>query len=232
MSYDITDEIIKTFPEEYREDLLWAKTNKVRINFLDYKDFCLATQYLNDRKFNRFLELGVLHGGSILLLSHYINNGGAAIGVDNLSALSNNPDDIIVNILHKRILPVFDRISNTKEINTQFVRSSSTEWLLSAHEKFDLIHIDAGHTVEDFLRDFLLSYDRLSENGMLLIDDCSILHTGVVRGSAIGWRIISELISVRSASENCRYGCVDRNLKNDSVLLPLIDMAKAWPLGL
>ncbi|MGD9658441.1 MAG: class I SAM-dependent methyltransferase [Methylocystis sp.] len=38
--------------------------------------------------------------------------------------------------------------------------------------EFDLIFIDGLHTFEQSLRDFISSLSRLSENGLILIDDC------------------------------------------------------------
>lgn len=230
MAYDITDEMIAGFPNQYKDDLRWARENRVRVNYMNYTDFRTAERHLEGRTFQKILELGVLWGGSALMLSHFIPKEGVLLGIDSLQSLSDHPIALQMKMTQERILPVFDYISKKREISASFQKSTTTEWLLSSKEKYDLIHVDAGHDIESFFRDIILSYAILNDGGILLIDDCSIWKG--VRGSAIGWRLIRDRVSPNETHDNERYGVITKNESNNKFFLPLVETAKVWPFGL
>ena len=231
MAFDITDSMIDTYPEEYREDLKWAQNHRVRLNFYDYIDFCKAKRFIENRRFGSFLELGVLYGGSVLLFSRFIKPGGRVVGVDNMSSFSNIKQESINNIIADRITPLFNRIAEIRYLCPRFVQKNSIDWMLQSNETFDLIHVDTNHDIDSFVRDLIVAYGKLSKGGLLLLDDCNVQINGVVRGSAIGWRLIRDRVGLDIKDENDRYGCVPKTDENDRFLLPLLDHFKDWPLG-
>jgi predicted O-methyltransferase YrrM len=76
----------------------------------------------------------------------------------------------------------------------------SKEALLQlGHRMFDLIYVDGSHLFEDVIVDVVFSADRLSDGGLLVLDDCTDPHVlKVVKFLRRNWRELFEELNVAS----------------------------------
>ena len=71
---------------------------------------------------------------------------------------------------HKYTIPCYEKIKETFGDRINIIIGDSTKTLNDINDKYDLIHIDGGHTVEIANCDIINSY-RLSKKGTILIMD-------------------------------------------------------------
>lgn len=97
------------------------------------------------------------------------------------AVLYNNPN--IKNVLifdinhHKYTYPCFEKIKKDfPNINFEFIPGDSTKTIpdYDSNIKYDFIHIDGGHTKEIAKSDIVNCKKFITDNGILLIDDCII----------------------------------------------------------
>jgi hypothetical protein len=107
----------------------------------------------NTRQIKSLLELGLMHGASLLLWEKYLRLE-ICVGIDNGKLLRNNP-------LH---------LAGSKSkiiIGNAFSRSIFT----NLRDKFDIIIDDANHTLYQQSRTACLYTKKLSTKGVLIIED-------------------------------------------------------------
>jgi predicted O-methyltransferase YrrM len=71
---------------------------------------------------------------------------------------------------HRYTMKCYEKLKETFGERINIVLGDSTKTLLNIHDKFDLIHIDGGHSTEVAESDIINSY-RLSKSGTILIMD-------------------------------------------------------------
>ncbi len=111
-----------------------------------------------------------------LLLNKNIKNVmeiGFNAGFSTLLMLISNPNITITCFdlgEHKYTLPCYEKIKETYGERVNIIIGDSTKTLQNIDDKFDLIHIDGGHSTEVANSDIINSY-RLSKQGTILIMD-------------------------------------------------------------
>lgn len=221
----ITKEIIEQYPERFQPDLTWAMANGVARTFDRFEPLQGMVEYLdqNQTPIRDFLEIGVYFGLGSLLLSNYVEAGGTVTGCDCLDFKDFTPQQIDAHRHHIR--RVYNHIGHIRQVTTKFHEVASLDYLRVTDRQFDLIHVDANHMLEPFIRDTILAYNRLRPNGILLLDDVRGMDNPVsVLGSALGWRLIRDRVSVKPFV-NGRYGIVRRTPENDEFFKSLFEMA-------
>ncbi len=126
-----------------------------------------AIEYLGDRKFDNFVELGSAYGGSLWIYSNTLCTKNA-----NIIAVDSRHDPSLVYTVNK-----------LKELgkNIKFIIESTNATRNAINQvKFDidLLHIDANHSYESTKKDYEMWGAKVKKGGVILFHD-AVLHTGV-----------------------------------------------------
>ena len=122
--------------------------------------------YLTNLDMNRikYLEIGSLHGGSLLTFHNMFGPNVESTCIDQFSNCDYNE--------HEQNYEIFKM--NTKQLGNKNVhlRMPSYEILpLLQKDYFDVIYIDGNHYLSSILEDAVLCYRKLKSNGYLIMDD-------------------------------------------------------------
>ena len=129
-------------------------------NIAEMESVC---EYLKDRKFDSFVELGVDRGGSLFVYSNVLCADNAKIwAVDTVI----RPDlRFIIEKLKKKF------------VNTTFIQNHSHNLAPIFNESVELLHIDAGHSYNPGIKvDWDAWYPKVKSGGVILLHDT--LDTG------------------------------------------------------
>ena len=147
---------------------LKIKNKNINDDFFNYiKDFKFSRNYFKhnppiwyeilnknfflNKKVN-VLEIGTFEGMSFLFFQKYLQ-------LENLYCV-----DVIENENFK--------LNKKKFKNYKFFNISSDDFFKKITDiKFDIIYVDGSHCAKDVYNDVINSYHKLSENGILIIDD-------------------------------------------------------------
>ena len=147
---------------------LKVKNKKINDDFFNYiKDFKFSRNYFKhnppiwyeilnknfflNKKVN-VLEIGTFEGMSFLFFQKYLQ-------LENLYCV-----DVIENENFK--------LNKEKFKNYKFFNTSSDDFFKKITDiKFDIIYVDGSHYAKDVYNDIINSYHKLTENGILIIDD-------------------------------------------------------------
>ena len=147
---------------------LKIKNKKINDDFFNYlKDFKFSRNYFKhnasiwyeilnknfflNKKVN-VLEIGTFEGMSFLFFQKYLQ-------LENLYCV-----DVIENENFK--------LNKEKFKNYKFFNTSSDDFFKKITDiKFDIIYVDGSHYAKDVYNDIINSYHKLTENGILIIDD-------------------------------------------------------------
>ena len=147
---------------------LKIKNKNINDDFFNYiKDFKFSRNYFKhnppiwyeilnknfflDKKVN-VLEIGTFEGMSFLFFQKYLQ-------LENLYCV-----DVVENENFK--------INKEKFKNYKFFNTSSDDFFKKITDiKFDIIYVDGSHYAKDVYNDIINSYHKLTENGILIIDD-------------------------------------------------------------
>tara|TARA_B100001939_G_scaffold326713_1_gene320418 strand:- start:111 stop:827 length:717 start_codon:yes stop_codon:yes gene_type:complete len=147
---------------------LKIKNKKIDDDFFNYlKDFKFSRNYFKhnasiwyeilnknfflNKKVN-VLEIGTFEGMSFLFFQKYLQ-------LENLYCV-----DVIENENFK--------LNKEKFKNYKFFNTSSDDFFKKITDiKFDIIYVDGSHYAKDVYNDIINSYHKLTENGILIIDD-------------------------------------------------------------
>lgn len=226
MAHDISDELIRSFPPFWSNEMEWAQANRVRVNWKTYSEIEPVFEFISREERNglviqNMLEIGVFWGISSLLFSKFVNLGGKLVGVDSLEGFNMSDEDRLGRV-KPRIEMVYEQIRVTYGIKTDFRIERSIDYLTNTAERFDLIHVDGLHTLDGFLYDVILSYARLNPGGVIICDDVEMYPNGQnIPGSALGWRLMKDIVSELPYT-NGRYAFIRKNLRNDQYFGELI----------
>ena len=156
--------LIQILKEYYNIIMELPLSEHHRYNFQIPQNFDEVLQvldYLGDRKFNNFVEIGNAHGGSLWVYSNLLcNNMITAIDP------STTPDLRIVSVKLKERFPLFRRIPDFS-YNVKV-------------DNIDLLHIDGSHKYEDIKRDVKDWFPRVIKGGIILLHD-TIAYDGPKR---------------------------------------------------
>lgn len=106
-----------------------------------------------------YLELGVEKGGSALFLLLCMDN------YDSITLIDQRSSDIFLKARSK-----IDEL-RTEQIHYLISKTNDSKTLANLNDKFDLIHIDAGHMYHQVYEDLDLYVPKISDSGIVVIDD-------------------------------------------------------------
>ena len=122
----------------------------------------------------KYLEIGCLHGGSLL---YFHNTFGPNVDSTCIDPFSNCDYYLEYNTEHEINYEIFK--INTEQLGNKnvHIRKPSSEVLpLLENDFFDVIYIDGNHNLSNILEDGVLSYRKLKTNGYLIMDDVNWGH--------------------------------------------------------
>ena len=117
----------------------------------------------------QYLEIGTLHGGSLLMFHNMFGPNVHSVSVDPFSNCDYYQE---YDSLHETNFEIFK--INTQQLGDKNIhlRKPSYEVLPSFENNFfDVIYIDGNHNLSSILEDAVLSYRKLKTNGYLIMDD-------------------------------------------------------------
>jgi len=124
-------------------------------------------EYLKNRKFNKYADVGLSFSGSLWLYANLLCSETANVwGID--IRVMNSTATIIKDTLKKKGQSVKLIQGDSKYIGKQL------------KEKFDLVHIDAQHGYGDVSEDFFIYYNKLIKNGVIILHD-TLLQQGCIQ---------------------------------------------------
>lgn len=124
----------------------------------DIEDIELVIDYLKDKKFNHFVELGVAHGGTLWIYSHLLCNEKAKI--------------VGVEMTVRNELRFIEKKLKNKGKNVEIYNIHSHNLAPSYNEVIDLLHIDAGHSYNPGVKvDWDMWYPKVIKGGVILLHD-------------------------------------------------------------
>jgi ubiquinone/menaquinone biosynthesis C-methylase UbiE len=125
---------------------------------LNIREVYRVKNYMQDRKFGKFLEIGVCDGGSLWLYSQlFCKPSAEIIGID----INEKPCAVkVVSALGRNFDSAAYIIANADEIVDTF-----------QDNYFDLIHIDANHTYKELKKNFDNYIPKLTDFGIMLLHD-------------------------------------------------------------
>lgn len=125
----------------------------------------MLAEYIGDRKFNYYVELGGGNGGSLWFYSN----------------LFCTPSATIICIEPKRMVALLHVINKLEEKGFKVRHTQSWSYVKQIYESIndtiDLLHIDASHLYEDVRQDFNMYYPKVAKGGIILLHDI-IAHKG------------------------------------------------------
>lgn len=120
-------------------------------------------EYLDGRKFNNFVEIGVSRGGSFFIYTKtLLANGGKARGFD----IQYYPEQLLTIDYLKKCNYDVDILIHHSYYGAKIFSSG-----------IDLLHIDGSHDLESIHNDFNLWYPKIIAGGVVLLHD-TMLHEG------------------------------------------------------
>ena len=126
--------------------------------------------YLNINRNNvEYLEIGSLHGGSLLMFHNMFGPNVHSTSIDPFCDCDYYPE---YTTEHERNFEIYN--INTEQLGDKnvHIRKPSYEVLPTLQNNFfDAIYIDGNHNLSNILEDAVLCYRKLKPNGYLIIDD-------------------------------------------------------------
>ena len=139
---------------------------------ISYPDVCVRWPiYLRDldKQCIHYLEIGSLHGGSLLMFHNLFGPNVHSTSIDPFSTCDSYCE--YVNE-HERNYEIYK--INTEQLGDKntHIRKPSYEILpLLQNNFYDVIYIDGNHNLSSILEDAVLCYRKLKPNGYLIMDD-------------------------------------------------------------
>ena len=127
--------------------------------------------------------------------------------------LDSNPK--IKNVLifdinsHKYTEPTFNQVKKwNKSTNFNFIKGDSTRTipLYNVDKKFDLIHIDGGHSFQIAKQDIINCKKFATNNHLLIIDDCNNKNTNKCLKGAVKYCIDNKIIKILDLPSDLEQG--------------------------
>lgn len=125
---------------------------------INIQEVLAIKKYLNGRKFNRFLEIGVCDGGSLWLYGNLFCTPASIIGTIDRKATPCG--SLVIKELRRQDKLVFSYEEDCNDIRDAF-----------PDKYFDFIHLDGDHHYEAVKKDFDSYIPKLTDDGVMLIHD-------------------------------------------------------------
>jgi hypothetical protein len=174
--------------EKYFHEIVYKVKSEITENLLpiikqinEPLEGCLFSEHLS----NKITDFGLENAINISNILHNINNQniinileiGFNAGFSSLLMLYSNPNVHItcVDICdHKYTIPCYNWIYEKFKNRITFIKGNSEEVLpdlVNKNKKYDLIHIDGGHSYKTFFHDVQNSIKLLNKESLVIIDD-------------------------------------------------------------
>jgi len=174
-----------------------------RIKFklgLDRKNYLL--KYVKSHQVNRILEIGVFNGNfAERLLSAVTRKSPESeiqyLGIDLFAeGLTHEKYLSEVSLIPDSFFSVQQRLSKFENVKIELIQGDSVTVLpkILDREKFDLIHIDGGHSYNTVLQDWLNVTNLIDEKSVVFFDDY-VNSRGVTKGSFGVNRVVDSIDS-------------------------------------
>jgi len=174
-----------------------------RIKFklgLDRKNYLL--KYVKSYHVTRILEIGVFNGNfAERLLSAVTQKSSKSkiyyLGIDLFAeGLTNEKYLSEISLRPGSRLSVQQRLSRFENVTVELIQGDSVSVLptILDREKFDLIHIDGGHSYNTVLQDWLNVTNLIDEKSVVFFDDY-VNSRGVTKGSFGVNRVVDSIDS-------------------------------------
>ena len=178
--------VMKKIHQRYPRELTRFKTENYiprehYTNVLKWDNFSMHVplwrqvldHFFSDKKNLNFLELGTGNGMCSNFLLDTYDCKLDTVDLRNINNVEEDGKEYSV-ISTENLKPFID------EGRCTFNEMSTKEFLINNQDKeYDFIYVDASHNKEDVLRDSILSFDLLIENGLMIFDDYGWGNCGV-----------------------------------------------------
>ena len=122
----------------------------------------------------RYLEIGSLHGGSLLFFHNMFGPTVRSTSIDPFSCCDNYPE---YTNDHERNYEIYKINTEQLGVKNTHIRIPSYEILpLLQNNFYDVIYVDGNHNLSSVLEDAVLSYRKLKPRGYLIMDDINFGH--------------------------------------------------------
>lgn len=161
-------------------------------------------QLMLERRPARTLEVGLAFGGSALTTAASHRELGAAAARQHVAI---DPYQYLVD--HASLVALERAgLSGYVDVREQ-LSSIALGALAAADARFGLIYVDGSHVFENVFIDAYFGFRLLTDDGILLFDDCTVDHvTKVLRFVSANWNSFTEevdLSAYRSDGDSLRY---------------------------
>lgn len=117
----------------------------------------IVVNFLDNKKYDTFVELGSANGGSLWIYSNLLcHSQSQIISVD----IASRPDLLFVV---EKLKEKFPKI--------EYIKDFTYDCYKRVYNNIDLLHIDADHGYEGVKRDFELYYPKVKNGGVILMHD-------------------------------------------------------------
>ncbi len=172
---------------------------KIPKDNMRYNTFKIALKLLSEREAKTIVETGTARagaewcltdGGSTLIFGNWANDNGATLySID----------------IDKDALLKAERALGAAVSYTRFVHSDSIQFLHKFDQSIDFLYLDSfdfeiGNPISSqkhHLEEIMAAYPLLTENSIVMIDDCDLPHGGkgkfaIIFLQRMGWKIMAE----------------------------------------
>ena len=129
--------------------------------------------------FGVFVEIGIFHAGSMVLMSPYVDKeDGLIVGVDPIDKWSGCYDGSKGEKAKRMMQALRDAGRDVRFVNDFSVDAIEKVEQLLAGRKIDLLHIDANHQYQAVKKDFELYLKLMSKHGIIVMHDVGNVRKG------------------------------------------------------
>lgn len=160
--------ILKDYFRLYdRDDVDVLNHKQVFLMEQNREELAKVLDYLGDRKFNNFVELGGSYGGSFWV---YAN----ALCSENATVIATDRN------INRHGLAIVGKALTEQGKNAQILFEDNVVAAPKINIPIDLLHIDAFHTYEAIKKDYELYANKVIKGGVILFHD-AVMHPGVTK---------------------------------------------------
>lgn len=160
------EQTVKNWHDKELSDIILEYSNKFPIGLLqqNLEELQSVKDYIKEKKFKKFVEVGSDHGASLWMYSHLFCNKDAEIISIDYTGLD----------LLKAVIAEID----IRGFKTQLIVKHSHDDLIHI-EDIDFLHIDGNHSIDGVVGDWNKYYPCVIDGGIIVIHD-TLLHQGPI----------------------------------------------------
>ena len=154
--------------------IIYNAVDEQTTNYADKYVIWLNYIHALDMKHIEYLEIGSLHGASLLAFHNMFGPNVHSTSIDPFSSCDHYSE--YTNI-HDKNYEIYKK--NTIQLGSKNIhfKKPSHEILPSLpNDYYDVIYIDGNHNLSNILEDCTLCYRKLKQNGYMIIDDVDWGH--------------------------------------------------------